>query len=210
MQTTKSYPDLLKRAKSNDYDAYNELCIEFLGYVPLILKDIDIMFNEIKLEAEDLHQEGYLAICEALQAMIKSDKEYSANEISENITKNIINHIYIMWLNKVGHDMHETSKAIEYEDSDSFKRYLTKIREESNYHFVRDNLIKAYRFNENPTIASHEKEILMTLLPEKMDMIQQVKPSKDISQNLIDYVKFQLDRCVFFTYNKSLKDLLHL
>ena len=210
MQTTKSYPDLLKRAKSNDYDAYNELCIEFLGYVPLILKDIDIMFNEIKLEAEDLHQEGYLAICEALQAMIKSDKEYSANEISENITKNIINHIYIMWLNKVGHDMHETSKAIEYEDSNSFKRYLTKIREESNYHFVRDNLIKAYRFNENPTIASHEKEILMTLLPEKMDMIQQVKPSKDISQNLIDYVKFQLDRCVFFTYNKSLKDLLHL
>lgn len=210
MQTTKSYPDLLKRAKSNDYDAYNELCIEFLGYVPLILKDIDIMFNEIKLEAEDLHQEGYLAICETLQAMIKSDKEYSANEISENITKNIINHIYIMWLNKVGHDMHETSKAIEYEDSDSFKRYLTKIREESNYHFVRDNLIKAYRFNENPTIASHEKEILMTLLPEKMDMIQQVKPSKDISQNLIDYVKFQLDRCVFFTYNKSLKDLLHL
>lgn len=210
MQTTKSYPDLLKRAKSNDYDAYNELCIEFLGYVPLILKDIGIMFDEIKLEADDLHQEGYLAICEALQGMIKSDKEYSANEISENITKNIINHIYIMWLNKVGHDMHETSKDIEYEESDSFKRYLTKIREESNYHFVRDNLIKAYRFNENPTIASHEKEILMMLLPEKIDMIQQVKPSKDISQDLIDYVKFQLDRCVFFTYNKSLNDLLHL
>ena len=49
----------------------------------------------------------------------------------------------------------------------------------------------------------------MMLLPEKIDMIRPIKSSKKESQELIDYVKFQLDRCVFFTYKRSLKDLLN-
>lgn len=210
MQTKKCYPELLKLAKQNDYNAYNELCIEFLGYVPLILKDISIMFDEIKIDMDDLHQEGYLAICESLQKMIKSDKEYTENEISEEITQNIIDHIYTMWHNELSHNMHETDRVIFYNDSDSFHKYLARIREESRYRIVRDNLIKAYRFNDNPKIALHEKVILMMLLPEKIDMVQPIKSSKKESQELIDYVKFQLDRCVFFTYKTSLKDLLHL
>lgn len=209
MQIQKCYPELLKLAKQNDYNAYNELCTEFLGYVPLILKDIGIMFDEIKIDAEDLHQEGYLAICESLQKMIKSDKAYTTNEISDEITQNIIGHMYIMWLNELSHSIHETNKVICYDDSDSFQRYLVKIREESKYRIVRDNLIKAYRFNDNPKIALQEKVILMMLLPEKIDMICPIKSSKKESQELIDYVKFQLDRCVFFTYKTSLKDLLN-
>lgn len=208
METKTPYSKLIKLAKKNDLGAYNKLCTEFLGYVPLVMEDMYNVASHCKVETEDLHQEGYLAVCEALQEIIHSGKEYTMKEISDIVTSNIMKHIVTLAIDDIDKRVHEQSADIEYEESDSFHEYLVKLRNEAEYHIKRDNIIKAYRFNQNPKVANAEKIILLSLLPEDGSCIVPLEPKNQHEKELVDFVKEQLERCVFFTYKTTLYNYL--
>lgn len=210
METQNPYSRLIKLARKNDLGAYNKLCTEFLGYVPLVMEDFYNVTHHCKVETEDLHQEGYLAVCEALQEIIHSDKEYNMKEISDIIVRNITKHIMNMSLDDIDKRAHEQNADIKYDESDSFHEYLTKIRNNAEYHIKRDSIIKAYKFNQNPKVANAEKLILLRLLPEDCACIVPLEPKNSHEKELIDFVMEQLERCVFFTYKTTLYNYLNL
>lgn len=210
METQNPYSELIKLARKNDLSAYNNLCTEFLGYVPLVMEDLYNVAHYCKVETEDLHQEGYLAVCEALQEIIHSDKEYTMKEISDIVVRNITKHIMSMSLDDIEKRAHEQTADIKYDESDSFHEYLTKIRNNAEYRIKRDSIIKAYRFNQNPKVANAEKVILLRLLPEDCTYIVPLEPKNNHEKELIDFVMEQLERCVFFTYKTTLYNYLNL
>lgn len=126
MQTV-DYQKLIKLVKLGDAKAYNDLCTEFLGYVPLVIDDLAPLLKNSHLEMEDVHQEGYLAICEAIQEIADSSKYQNSRTISKCVLKNILTRITSMLKNQRDYESHiVSSKIAEY---DNFKEFMNNIRE---------------------------------------------------------------------------------
>lgn len=125
MQTL-DYSKLINSVKHGDINAYNTLCIEFLGYVPMIIEDLSALLENSHLDMDDVHQEGYLAICESIQEIATSNKKHTANSISKLVMGNIISHIMTLLREQRSYDEHIVAKNIEY---DNFKQFLNEIEE---------------------------------------------------------------------------------
>lgn len=125
MQTL-DYSKLINSVKRGDINAYNTLCIEFLGYVPMIIEDLSALLENSHLDMDDVHQEGYLAICESIQEIAMSNKKHTANSISKLVMGNIISHIMNLLREQRSYDDHIVTKNIEY---DNFKQFLNDIEE---------------------------------------------------------------------------------
>lgn len=115
-----NYDELIHQIKQGNCDAYNVLCTEFLEYVPLLAKDLSVLFKHANLEIEDIHQEGYLAICESIQMLSGSKVEYSAEDISSIIVSNIIKHITDLVSVEVSIEDHEIDTVFKYDDFHKF------------------------------------------------------------------------------------------
>lgn len=127
MQTL-DYSKLINSVKRGDISAYNTLCIEFLGYVPMIIEDLSALLENSHLDMDDVHQEGYLAICESIQEIAMSNKKHTANSISKLVMGNIISHIMNLLREQRSYDDHIVTKNIEY---DNFKQFLNDIEEDA-------------------------------------------------------------------------------
>ena len=97
MREPESYVTLLKKTKSGDYNAYNILCTRFLEYVPLIMDDLAPQIKKSKVDIEDLHQEGYLAVCETIHQLMDSDSDMlTVTEVSSRVRDNILIHLQVL------------------------------------------------------------------------------------------------------------------
>lgn len=128
MSTESNYEYLLDQSRKGNLTAYNKLCTDFLEYVPWIVKDMEVFFKKCKIEMEDLHQEGYLAICEAITEMIKSDKQYTTKEISQTIVNRIAKAILDMIRSLRIHDENETPQVFKY---NSFHKFMCAINDDN-------------------------------------------------------------------------------
>lgn len=87
---TDTFTKLLASAKSGDFNAYNRLCVYFFDYVPEILKSVQSTFGDTKIDPDDLHQEGYCAVCMALRKLINSPHQYTIEQVSDFVTQSIL------------------------------------------------------------------------------------------------------------------------
>lgn len=128
--TNPNYVKLINSVKGGDINAYNALCVEFLDYVPMIVEDFSVLLNNSHLDIDDIHQEGYLAICESIQEIVKSDKQYTPTSISKTVMGNIILRIMNLLREQRNYDDHIILSDIQY---DTFKQFLNSIREDPNF-----------------------------------------------------------------------------
>lgn len=122
------YSKLINSVKHGDINAYNTLCIEFLGYVPMIIEDLSALLKNSHLDMDDVHQEGYLAICESIQEIAMSNKKHTTNTISKLVMGNIISHIMALLRDQRNYDEHIVDVNFQY---DNFKQFLNEIEENS-------------------------------------------------------------------------------
>lgn len=207
MSSQKSYPDLAEDAKAGNLNAYNQLCTEFLEYVPWIIKDMGDLFSYAHIDMEDAHQEGCLAICEALKELMKSKKKLSEIEISSMISTAIVTRIYQLISRKALYETFEPNQVINYEESDSFKTYLNSIREESKYHLLRDEIMRAYRFSRNIKTAAVERKMLERLLPIEYENIGTIRITNQKDKYIADHVYYKLR--YLFTHSPTMHSIFY-
>ena len=140
MENDNSYAKLLKSAKNGDEEAYNILCLQFLDYVPGIIKDLKPIIDKSKIDTEDLTQEGYLALCESLRNNIQLGLKIQC--MSTFISLDIVHKIMQFIADNDIIKKHEISKGITYNEADEFKRYLTKVNAESRYQELRAHILQ--------------------------------------------------------------------
>lgn len=159
MREPESYVTLLKKTKSGDYNAYNILCMRFLEYVPLIMDDLAPQIKKSKVDIEDLHQEGYLAVCEAIHQLMDSDSDMlTVTEVSSRVRDNILIHLQVLMDKNNSKRKTEVNRSLSMEESDAFKEYLINIREESRTRILQQDLSK-YSTKKDKSILDHRYQI---------------------------------------------------
>ena len=208
MKTQLDYADLINKTRLHSKAAYNELCDEFIGYVPLIIADCDPLIKDSGVDLDDLTQEGYLAVCEALHNIIYSDKEYTTVEISRIITSAVVLKITRLISSKINQDTHEESRILEYGESDYFKDYLTAIKDEETYQSAKKNIKflisapcenderyeKAFRIAFPETLSEFyirnerriDSDVFMNLIADKLRMFNMYVPYYSIAEILFN------------------------
>lgn len=159
MREPVSYVTLLKKTKSGDYNAYNMLCTRFLEYVPLIMDDLAPQIKKSKVDIEDLHQEGYLAVCEAIHQLMEGDSDLlTVKEVSSRVRDSILLHLSTLMIKNDNKRKAEINRDLNMEDSDAFKEYLTNIREESRTRILQDDLSK-YGTKKDKSVLDHRYQV---------------------------------------------------
>ena len=159
MREPDSYVTLLRKTKSGDYNAYNILCTRFLEYVPLIMDDLAPQIKQSKVDIEDLHQEGYLAVCEAIHQLMDSDADLlTVTEVSSRVRDSIILHLQVLMNKNNDKRKAEINRDLDMEDSDAFQEYLRNIREESRTRILQQDLSK-YGTKKDKSVLDHRYQV---------------------------------------------------
>lgn len=152
MAEVDTYSELLDKARNGDYNAYNTLCTVFLNHVPAIIDKYKHYIKRYNIRVEDLHQEGYAAVCEALYQLRFSRRKYTDKAFQDYITSNIIKSIQrFMQVHANIHD-HETSF-----DGGNFIMSTDTIRyvvDELQYDQIRSKLLSEY-YRCRPFVLHH-------------------------------------------------------
>lgn len=94
----------------------------------MIIEDLSALLKNSHLDMDDVHQEGYLAICESIQEIAMSNKKHTTNTISKLVMGNIISHIMALLRDQRNYDEHIVDVNFQY---DNFKQFLNEIEENS-------------------------------------------------------------------------------
>lgn len=181
---TNLYTELMTAAKNGDFSAYNKLCIHFLEYVPAILQSIQPIFGDRKIDPDDLHQEGYCAVCTALRKLIDSPHQYTIEQVSDFVTQSILLFLQTYMLNEKNVREHVSYTGIQSYLDKNMPDPINCADEKLQYEELRNAILKIYNsrtasmpknyYTGHPSNTRENMILALKILPEN--------PKEELSQ----------------------------